>query len=116
MSDTGTYEIPAGLRLRDGSSEAGGVEFDDRGNAIWKPRQGADADAAMRRLLEHPSLSLVPDLSGKQQKIGVNAQGIRGGYDPLNSGQLQKKAWREKKDLRRLSEWIVANRPKDDEG
>lgn len=115
MSDTGTYEIPAGLRLRDGASESGGVEFDDRGNAIWKPRQGADGDTAMRRLLEHPSLSLVSDLSGKQQKISVNAQGIRAGYDPLNSGQLQKKAWREKKDLRRLSEWIVANRPKDDE-
>jgi hypothetical protein len=114
MDNTGTYETPAGLRPGDASSAAGEVQFDDRGNAIWKPRQGMNGDEALRRLLDHSPLSLVPDDADAQRTIGANPNGISAGYDPLNSGQLQKEGWREKKDLRRLSAWIVANRPKDE--
>jgi len=110
MSDTGTYEIPTNLRRPSPVEDAGGVEFDERGNAVWVPRPGVDQDAALRRLLTHPSLAIVPDAPRPQSKAAPNPSGLRGGYDPYESGTLEKKQRHARKDLRRLSEWIVNNR------
>jgi hypothetical protein len=113
MSETGRYRIPTSVGASESLSDAGRIEFDDRGNAIWKPRPELTADEAVRRLMDHPSLTIAPDATAGQAKIEVNPQGLRAGYDPLNSGTLEKRQWRKKKDLRKLSEWIVKNRPDD---
>jgi hypothetical protein len=39
--------------------------------------------------------------------------GVKKGYDPYDSGQLVKKDWKKKKDLRRLSDWIKTQKPRD---
>ena len=110
MNDTGSYEIPLNLLRPSPVEDAGGIQFDDRGNAVWTPRPGVDQDAALRRLLTHPSLAIVPDAPGPQRKVAPNPSGLRAGYDPYDSGKLDKKKWQGKKDLRRLSHWIVSNR------
>ena len=110
MSDTGTYEIPANVLRPSPVEDAGGIQFDDRGNAVWTPRPGVDQDAALRRLLTHPSLAIVPDAPSPQRKVAPNPSGLRAGYDPYDSGRLDKKKRAPRKDLHRLSEWIVRNR------
>ena len=47
-------------------------------------------------------------------RIQQNPLGIRKGYDPYDSGQLVKKEWKKKKDLRKLSEWLKSRKPKDE--
>jgi len=85
----------------------GRIEFDELGNAIWVPHSGATGDDVMRRLLDDPSLAFSNEYSeGTQKRIQQNQQGLKKGYDPYDSGQLVKKEWKKKKDLRRLSEWI----------
>jgi hypothetical protein len=113
VSDTGTYQIPRALLRPSPVEDAGGVRFDDRGNAVWTPRSGVDSNDALRRLLNHPSLAIVPDATGPQQKIATNPRGLRAGYDPYDSGRLDKRKRQGKKDLGRLSEWIVNNRKAD---
>ena len=39
---------------------------------------------------------------------------MKKGYDPYDSGLLVKKEWKKKKDLRKLSQWIKARKPKDE--
>ena len=69
----------------------------------------------MRRLLDDPTLAFSNDYSaGTQNRIEQNPQGLKKGYDPYDSGQLVKKQWKKKKDLRRLSTWIKTRKPKDE--
>jgi hypothetical protein len=114
MSDTGSHPIPGFLHPSP-VEDAGGIEFDERGNAVWAPRSGVDRDDALRRLLDHPSLAVVPDAPGTPAQVAPNPKGLRGGYDPYDSGRLDRQTWKAKKDLRRLSDWIV-NRRKTDPG
>ena len=116
MSDTGSFRIPAGLLRPSPVGDTGSVEFDDLGKAVWTPRANLDEAEALRRLLNHPSLTIVPDAPGSQQRIAPNPAGLRAGYDPYESGQLEKNRWRARKDLRRLSDWIVRNRKPDPDG
>ena len=93
----------------------GRIEFDELGNAVWVPSDGDAGDEVMRRLLDDPTLAFSNDYSqGTQKRIQQNQLGIKKGYDPYDSGQLVKKEWKKKKDLRKLSEWIKSRKPKDE--
>jgi hypothetical protein len=92
----------------------GRIEFDELGNAVWVPASGNASDEVMRRLLDDPSLAFSNDYSaGTARRIEQNQLGLKKGYDPYDSGQLVKKQWKQKKDLRKLSEWIKSRKPPD---
>ena len=91
----------------------GRIEFDELGNAIWVPLSG-NSDDVMRRLLNDPSLAFSNEYGASTEKrVQPNPRGVKQGYNPYESGLLQKKEWKKKKDLRRLSEWIKKQKPKD---
>jgi hypothetical protein len=93
----------------------GRIEFDELGNAVWVPNQGATGDDVMRLLLNDPNLAFSNEYSeGTQRRIQPNQQGVKKGYDPYDSGLLVKKEWKKKKDLRKLSSWIKSRKPKDE--
>ena len=93
----------------------GRIEFDELGNAVWVPSSGNTSDEVMRRLLDDPTLAFSTDYSvGTHQQIQQNPAGLKKGYDPYDSGQLVKKEWKKKKDLRKLSEWIKSRKPRDE--
>jgi hypothetical protein len=93
----------------------GRIEFDELGNAIWVPASNKTGDEVMRRLLDDPTLAFSNDYSTSTHKrIQQNPLGLRKGYDPYDSGQLVKKEWKKKKDLRKLSEWLKSRKPKDE--
>ncbi len=85
---------------------------DDRGNAGWQWALPA-GDAAPGtpkdplRSLEHPALSLAADAPTPDDSVKANPQGTLKGYDPYDSGKLDKKPPPRKKDLRKLGEWIA---------
>jgi hypothetical protein len=95
------------------SAPAGRVQFDERGNAVWKwgERNGqADRSSATQplKMLENPTLSLADDAPTPSEIVRPNPLGMVKGYDPYDSGKLdrKKKGRPVKKDLRKLSEWI----------
>ncbi|MDE2305324.1 MAG: hypothetical protein KGL34_07175 [Gammaproteobacteria bacterium] len=93
---------------------SGRVQFDDRGNAVWEwsvttGSFGREAPTQPLRRLEHPGLSIVED-APPAAAIRSNPKGVRGGYDPYDSGDLEKTARTRRKDLRKLSEWIELKR------
>jgi hypothetical protein len=93
----------------------GRIEFDELGNAVWVPASGDASEEVMRRLLDDPTLAFSEDYTaGTVRRIQQNPVGLKKGYDPYDSGQLVKKQWKKKKDLRKLSEWIKSKRPKDE--
>jgi hypothetical protein len=93
----------------------GRIEFDELGNALWVPYSGASGNDVMRRLLDDPTLAFSSDYThGTQKRIQQNQHGVKKGYDPYDSGLLVKKEWKKKKDLRKLSDWIKARKPKDE--
>lgn len=93
----------------------GRIEFDELGNAVWVPASANASDEVMRRLLDDPTLAFSDDYSaGTVKRIQQNQVGLKKGYDPYDSGQLVKKQWKKKKDLRKLSDWIKSKRPKDE--
>jgi len=92
--------------------KTGRVQFDDRGNAIWEwsvatGKFGQEVSTARLQKLEHPALSLAADAPTPVDRVKPNPQGTVKGYNPYDSGKLDKKpdATR-KKDLHRLSEWL----------
>jgi hypothetical protein len=94
---------------------AGQIAFDDRGNAVYEWKEGLSADGeeaerARRRALAHPGLSVVDDEPPANAPIRSNPKGLRVGYNPYESGVLQKKEWKKKRDLRELSKWLEAKR------
>ena len=69
----------------------------------------------LRRLLDDPTLAFSNDYNqGTERRIQENQLGLKKGYDPYDSGNLVKKEWKKKKDLRKLSAWIKSRRPKDE--
>lgn len=107
--------------------EPGHLEVDDRGNVTWQWADEGDllADdtlgAAERvRALVDPSLQVKDEEESPIDPIRNNPKGLAVGYNPYNSGILGKSAWKRKKNLRELSEWIklrkkVADREPDSE-
>ena len=104
-----------GFRLRPRTVEPaqpGRIAFDDRGNAIyaWNEDQlsleGEEGERARRKALEHPGLSMVEEEPDAGAPIRNNANGLRIGYNPYESGLLPQKQAPKKKDLRELSKWL----------
>lgn len=113
-----TVEIPmlneAGFaRLQ---SRAGRIGFDDRGNAIYQWQKsslaadGEDADQLRAEALDHPGLAIVDEAPPPNAPIQRNAAGARIGYNPYESGQLDKQSVRKPRDMRELSKWIELKR------
>jgi len=95
----------------------GRVAFDDRGNAVWEWSVSTGAfgrDVSARQLAkhEHPALSIVDDAPppGDALKANPNPLGTVRGYNPYESGQLEKKAQQRSKDLKKLGAWIAARK------
>ena len=92
--------------------QTGRVQFDDRGNAIWEwslatGKFGQEVSTARLQKLEHPALSLAEDAPTPFDHVKPNPQGTVKGYNPYDSGKLDKKPEAaRKKDLQRLSEWL----------
>jgi hypothetical protein len=109
-----------GYRLRPRTVEPrerpGQIAFDDRGNAIysWKDdrlsEDGEAGERARQRALHHPGLSMVDEEPQKNAPIRNNAKGLRLGYNPYESGLLQKKTVAKRRDLRELSKWVEMKR------
>jgi hypothetical protein len=109
-----------GLRLRPRVVEKaledkpGHIAFDDRGNAIYEwnddrlAQDGADGEKARRRALAHPGLAVVEDETNPSAPIRNNKKGLRLGYNPYESGLLDRtaKARLPRRNLRELSRWI----------
>jgi hypothetical protein len=96
------------------ADKAGKINFDDRGNAFFEWRDDLvdeDGDAAQRRrdiALDNPGLSLVND--GMPRVTDLAPRDCRSGYNPYESGVLDRKSDARKRDLRELSKWIEARR------
>ncbi len=111
-----------GLRVRPRTVEKssqpkpGAVAFDARGNAVyeWSNDQLAEdsesGERARNKALQHHGLSLVEDEPPKNAPIQQNPKGLRVGYNPYESGMLEKKERKPKKDLRELSKWVDLKR------
>ncbi len=90
----------------------GRVQFDDRGNAIWEwsvatGKFGREVSTSRLQKLEHPALSLAEDVPPAEDQVKPNPRGTVKGYNPYDSGKLDKKPHAaRKKDLHRLSEWL----------
>lgn len=129
MSDDRSKVDPAkfGFTERRASSRRGGpgkLAFDDRGNAqyAWTDdrmmEEGEHADTRRQRALAVANLVLMddepPSVNGK--KVALNKAGKRIGYNPYDSGLIQRVGYKKTRDLRALSKWIAArNKPADKE-
>jgi hypothetical protein len=97
---------------KDGEKSTGRVKFDERGNAVWEWQVATGAfgrEVTTQRLqkLEHPALSIADDAPTPFETVRANPLGTKKGYDPYDSGKLGgKKPEPQKKDLRKLSEWL----------
>ncbi|HEX5651411.1 MAG TPA: hypothetical protein VFX69_17275 [Steroidobacteraceae bacterium] len=112
MADKPTGKKPPASAEQD-PDEPGRLERDDRGNVTWQwsDDQNLNADdtlgAAERlRALVDPGLDVQEEQENPLSPAQSNTKGLKTGYNPYNSGALGKQAWKKKKDLRRLSEWI----------
>ena len=116
----------APLKSATDAKSTGRVKFDDRGNAVWEWQVATGAfgrEVTTQRLqkLEHPALSIADDAPSPFETVRANPLGTKKGYDPYDSGKLggKKPDEPQKKDLRKLSEWLKlkkqAESNKDDE-
>jgi len=89
---------------------SGRVQFDDRGNASWDVASRnvrLNGAAQSLKVLENPTLSLADDAPTPTEVVKPNPLGTVKGYNPYDSGKLDRKRKADaKKDLRKLSEWI----------
>jgi len=111
-----------GLRVRPRTVEKsqqdkpGKIAFDERGNAVYEwhdqalTEESEDGERARNKALRYHGLSLVDDEPPKDAPIQQNPKGLRVGYNPYESGLLEKKERRKKKDLRELSKWVETRR------
>ncbi len=93
----------------------GKIEFDELGNSVWVPSDPGSDENAMQRLLHDPTLAISEDYQqGTNRLVKKNPVGLKKGYDPYDSGLLDKKQYKKKKDLKKLSAWIESRKPKED--
>jgi hypothetical protein len=119
-----TVEIPLldEARVAQVQARAGRIGFDERGNAIYQWQKsslaadGEDADQLRAEALDHPGLAIVDDAPPAHAPIQRNAAGARIGYNPYESGPLDRKLARKPSDMRKLSKWIELKRKLADGG
>ncbi len=68
-----------------------------------------DTPTERLKKLENPDLSLADD-APLSPRAPANPTGTVTGYNPYNSGKLDSKGARKKKDLRKLGEWLTLKR------
>ena len=114
----GDEQYKAEFQFESAADKAGRINFDDRGNAFFEWRDDLNSEdnaAAQRRrdqALANPGLTLEND--GKPVVSDLERRDCRLGYNPYESGVLDRKATPTKKrDLRELSRWIEAKRRAD---
>lgn len=118
-------DAPADSKKSAEAKKTGRVQFDERGNAIWEWSIATGAfgrEVSTQRLqkLEHPALSLADDAPTPFEQVKANPLGTVKGYNPYDSGKLDKKEPPRKKDLKKLSDWLAlkkqaSNNKQDDE-
>jgi hypothetical protein len=80
----------------------GRVGRDDRGNAVWE-WAGDVADPS----LEQAGLAIIDEAPLPQANVRINRLASRSGYNPYESGLIERKGSRVKRrDLHELSRWI----------
>jgi hypothetical protein len=119
------HDAPADSKKSAEAKKTGRVQFDERGNAIWEWSIATGAfgrEVSTQRLqkLEHPALSLADDAPTPFEQVKANPLGTVKGYNPYDSGKLDKKEVPRKKDLKKLSDWLAlkkqaTNNKQDDE-
>jgi len=94
-------------------SGAGRVGRDDRGNMTWEWAEDEELTAddtfgASRRIqaLVDPALRIVDEDESAGGPVRSNPKGLKKGYDPYDSGELGKREFKKKRNLRELSKWI----------
>ena len=102
-------------------AQPGQIGFDDRGNAVYEwdgslTEEGEAGDRARNKALANPGLAIVEDEAPSNAPIRSNPKGLRVGYDPYESGLLDRKGQKKKPDLRKLSKWLEAKRNAKPEG
>jgi hypothetical protein len=90
----------------------GRIEYDEQGNPVRSQARGLAAHEVMSRLLDDDRFAIDegPPAPGARGKISRNPAGLKKGYDPYESGLLDRKEHRKKRDLRALSAWIEARK------
>ena len=104
LDDTAEMESPGTVQLR--AMTTGRVVRDERGNAVWK---WARAFGELRRL-ENPGLTVVDGQPQDPASGQPRSVGGKSGYNPYESGLIEKQARARKRDLRKLSQAIEQRR------
>lgn len=90
----------------------GRVDFDDRGNAIWRPDTEVRTQSTLIRILNIGGLSIAEEDHKEDDKKKLHPRYVKPakpeqGYNPYDSGPVRRDGDRpRKKDLRALSNWI----------
>lgn len=91
----------------------GRLGVDDRGNVTWEWTDDRDlladdvlGETARLRALVDPALDLQDEPDDPMNPLKKNPKGLKSGYNPYNSGALEKQSYRKKKNLKELSKWI----------
>lgn len=115
-SSTGDFATLINRQVK-AQPRAGSIRFDELNNAQfqWHEKDCLEesVEAAQRReqALSVANLVLVDDEPVPNQAIApLNKHGMRLGYNPYDSGRLERKSPGKRVDLRELSKWIEAKK------
>jgi len=94
-------------------NDPGRLGVDDRGNVTWEWTGDEDlladdtlGNAERVRALVDPALKVQDEPDDPLNPAQSNPKGLKGGYNPYNSGALGKQSYKKKKNLKELSKWI----------